>query len=281
VGYAMTGAVDFPVPVEEVLRALRAVAEAQEAVSVRRESAEDATRCVDVAVRRKDGRGADRVRLTLRDEPRGTSVLEHGHRGLRGAGDAHQSVVADLLQRMRDAVARALVEESVTASGGYVGTLVGGSTPAFEPGRSVAVLFGLTTLTLVRGVRPLELTTDRLAEVAAVPANAAGADPALLRGVRVPVETVVRVVTKEATHLVHVAGVTTSLANAELARLQAELRPRPVAVAAPAEVRDPGGKLTPVELVREMASLARMHHAGRLDEDEYALAKSELLGTDS
>lgn len=267
-GYVRTGQLELPVGVEAARAALDEAVAAHPSATLRRASEEG----VDVVGHVRDHRGEERVRLSVHDGAGGTCVVEHGHWGLRGVGSAelHQLVVDDLLERVRAAVARGLVAGTPGATAAYVGTVLGGEQLDVGTGRSVAVVFGATALTIRCGDLRHDLRAADLLEVEAVPTTTPDMpwDRRLLPrpGGRPVVDTVVGIAAHSGLECsVHVTGSTTSVVNAELAPLRAPARPAPV----------PSGGA----LVRVMAGLAQRHRDGVLDDDQFALAKAELLGT--
>lgn len=287
----MTGTIELPVTVEDALVALRHVIDAHQ----RLETVRSVVDGVDLVAWRRTHEDAEQVRLTVRDTGEGTSELVHASWGESGVAspEHYWTVVDDLLERLRTEIARDLTESIEAASGAYVGTLVGGEGLGVEPGRAVAVVFGSSGLWLRYAGRSVDLDTDRLVEVEAVPTSTAGlkVDPeALERAVaHAPVGTVLGIETSGGEPdavglhcLIHLGGSTTSIVNAELDHLRAALQPAGLAMLSRNVIRrrQASPKISSTELIRQLSALAQLHHAGDLTEREWAEGKAKLLGID-
>lgn len=286
VGHGMSGSIELPVAVGLALEALQQAVEVHQRVDVHQRSADG----VDVVGRVKDRDGAAHVRFTVRETADGTAELQHEDLDADGSEELYCAVVDDLLERVRAVVARSEVESDPDATGAYVGTLVGGKELGVDPGRAVTVVFGHRRLVLRYAGTSVELGSDQLADVEAVPTSTAGLagveSDVLDRAIsHAPVGTVIGVATTPGHGLqcwIHVGGATTSIVNAELETLRSALDlDEPSRLPSSVMRRRPTGvRTSSVELIRQMTALAHMHHAGDLSEREWAEAKAKLLGID-
>jgi hypothetical protein len=279
----MSGSVELPVPAESASGALDGMV----AGHPRLERVEKVADGVEAVGWVKDPSVQARVRLSVRPGGESTSVLAFDADG--GDDELRAVLVDDLVDRVRTEVARALAHGDETATGAYVGTVVGGHDFDLEPGRVVAVVFGQTTISLRYAGTSVELGIDQLAEVAAVPTSTAGlpVDAGVLEEAvaHARTGTVLGIATSGSDNkrcLIHIGGTTTTILNAELDHLRTAMQPAALALLSRPAIRRsrPSPRVSPSELVRQMTALAQLHHAGDLTEREWAEAKAKLLGID-